>query len=809
MPPKFKAILSILPLCLALNLHAQQYNVSGVVTNGAMEPLAFVDVSVIDQPAYNTSTDLKGQYQLRLDPGSYVLVFTIKGFKTLKIPVTLTNADVVQNCILEPEEVESFDARVSAKKVDRSLEVIRKTIENKHKFAYPEAYTVDAYIKAVQSEETEKKKKEADTVKQDKQFNMAEIYLTLHHAPPDKLKEERTGVNVRGEKEELFFLTHTDGDFNFYRNLVEVRALCESPILSPISSSGIIAYKYKTLKVFQENGRKMYRIRIQPGMLGNALVTGEITIVDSLWCIRSLKLSFPKYHMVEYDYFEVSQEYTITDSQYYLAKQEFVYHAKYGRTKNSGRTVVYYSNFKSNQSFRKRFFNDELSSTTQMAYERDSSFWSQIRKEPFTSEEISFIRKSDSVKALQSQKKWQDSVDAQYNRITFKKLFFTGQGNYKRSAEREWSFKPLAFVYIPIYIAGPRINYWVYYEKTFKNKKEFNIYTRANYGLLNKDMKGTVSVNKLYDPFRRASYSASIGNDFGIINPYEAWVKVFSRQNFYVQDFASLYHRIELINGLYLRTGAEYSNRHSISDYHFDERADSTKLYPDGNRPVDFQPYLALYGVATLTYVPFQKYIREPYQKQILGSKWPELSVTYRKGLNTLGSVVDFDYLEFQAEQEMKVGLAGISKYRIVSGEFLNTRDLRLVDYKFQRRAGPIFFSNPLYSFQGIDSTYSTIRRFYEAHYFHRFNGAILNKIPLLKKLNLVECAGGGLLYTHERNLKYAEVFIGLEKTIRFWKERFRIGVFYVAGQSNLYSYAPQFKVTIESYDRVRKKWTY
>ncbi len=177
--------------------------------------------------------------------------------------------------------------------------------------------------------------------------------------------------------------------------------------------------------------------------------------------------------------------------------------------------------------------------------------------------------------------------------------------------------------------------------------------------------------------------------------------------------------------------------------------------------------------------------------------------------MNTLGSTINFDYIELQAEQEFKLGLLGISKYRIVSGEFLNHQDLRLVDFKFQRRAGPIFFSNPLYSFQGIDSTYSTVKRFYEAHYLHRFNGSLINKIPFLKKLNIIECAGGGLLYTKERNLKYFELFVGIEKVLRLWKERVKIGIFYVAGTSNQFTYKPQLKFTIEVYDKRHNRFSY
>ncbi len=784
---------------------AQHFEVKGKVTNSSLEPIAYVNVSVVENHTVGTSTNIQGEYSISLKNGSYVLVFSFVGYKSIKIPVIVDNHQIVQNAILEQEERQIEGALIKSKKGDKSEEIIKKVIANKHKYSNPTPFVVNAYIKATREENTAKRKK--DTAAPPAELTMAEIYMTLNFSPPEKIKEERTGVDIRGDQDGLFFLTHTDGDFNWYKNLVEIPALSASPFLSPISNSGLFAYKYKMLGSYVEGDKKYYRIKVTPGIMGNALVSGELVIMDSAWCLISVKLNLPKYHMVEYDAFEVNQQYILKDSNYYLDKQEFNYVAKYGRTKNSGRTVVYYFDYRFNHQFKKKFFNNELSSTTQLAYERDSNFWSEIRKEPFTTEEIRFIRKSDSTKALRSQKKWQDSADAVLNKITFKKVFILGQYNYKRTKERYWGFKPLLYAYTPIYIAGPRINYWVSYERTFKSKKTIELFTRANYGLYNQDLKGTVSVGRLYNPFNRGYFSVSIGSDFGIINPNDAWIAIFRRSNFYVQDGGSIVHRVELINGLYLGNDFDFTRRRSIANYKFDQLADTTIYGP--NTPIDFDNYTALFSSISLSYTPFQKYIREPYQKLILGSKWPEFTVKYRKGLNILGSKINFNFLEFQIAQEFKLGLAGISKYRITSGEFLSHKDLRLIDYKYQRRAGPIFFSNPLYSFQAIDSTYSTIKRYYEAHYFHRFNGALLNKIPIIKKLNLIECVGGGLLYTKERNMKYVEAFVGLEKVVRFWRKRFKIGLFYVAAASNNYSYVPQFKFTIEGYDDRTNKFNY
>jgi len=117
------------------------------------------------------------------------------------------------------------------------------------------------------------------------------------------------------------------------------------------------------------------------------------------------------------------------------------------------------------------------------------------------------------------------------------------------------------------------------------------------------------------------------------------------------------------------------------------------------------------------------------------------------------------------------------------------------------------FGLSPNKNFQSLDSSFPIFKRFYEGHYVHQFHGAILNKIPLLKKLNLLEVAGGGLLYVPERNLKYAEIFFGAEKVIRFWRDRYKIGGFVVSSFANQYKNPVQFKISLSKFDRKTKAW--
>lgn len=109
-----------------------------------------------------------------------------------------------------------------------------------------------------------------------------------------------------------------------------------------------------------------------------------------------------------------------------------------------------------------------------------------------------------------------------------------------------------------------------------------------------------------------------------------------------------------------------------------------------------------------------------------------------------------------------------------------------------------------------MDSTFPVFKRFYQAHYIHEFNGYLINKIPLLKKLQLREVAGAGFLIAPERNLRYAEAFTGIERVFK-WPfvpgAKFKLGVYVVGSAANQFRNPVQFKIGITTWDRIMHKW--
>jgi hypothetical protein len=390
-------------------------------------------------------------------------------------------------------------------------------------------------------------------------------------------------------------------------------------------------------------------------------------------------------------------------------------------------------------------------------------------------------------------------------------LFF-GQTIYDRKKERTWHLPTIVSIYQPLQFGGTRLGAGVFFGKISKSKKNVHISANLNYGLRNKDVNGSVGISRMYDPFTRAFYHIELERDFEYIYSGDAWINMIKRSNIYLNNSISVGHGQEILNGLSVYTDIEFALRRSVAHYKTNSKVDS--LFGDvldNNQAVAFEPYNALYGEFQIKYTPGQRYIREPREKIILGSKWPTFYVKWRKGIPGFQkSKVDFDFLEFGIEQELKLGIAGVSKYNIKSGSFFNTKDLRLVDYQFQRRGDPFLFMNPHEAFQSLDSTFALFNRFYQGHYVHEFNGSIVNKIPLFKKLQLREMAGAGFLIAPERKLVYGEVFAGVERVFKWPFDplaKFKIGVYIIGSSANQFRNPVQFKIGITSWDKKRNKW--
>jgi len=815
---------------------------SGYVYNDENDPIPLVNIYV-RQLETGTATDLEGKYFLNLVAGEYDLVFSAIGYETKNLNLIVEDDDLIKDVQLVASDLELNEIVVKAGRRDPAYEIIQKAVDHRKKFlSQIESYKCEVYVKATEvSEEEEQKKREkeekkkkakrkkekdeaalekdpfeeAERLKEEREaelskLNMVEMQVTLNYEAPNNYKEERTAYKLYGKKHGLMVPQFSETDFNFYENLVTLEDISEVPIISPISRTAILSYKYKLEEIMEEAEQTVYKIKVIPRKKGNSTCKGYIYINEGIWNINRFDFSFYKGGLKFHDEFQLKQDYTqIEDSIWVPARQELVYATKVSKKNFKGNTLLYYTDYEKDFEFPEKFFGNEISLTTQEAYDKDSTFWSNKRPEPLTQEEQISVAFRDSVEAVHNSKEYKDSVEADYNKVTPLELLWDGVGFRKHEKKQQIFIGPLPSLVSFDIVGGFRFGPFVSYFRRWENGKTLRAFGNMNVGFKNKDLQGTFVFRRRYNPHKLADVYGQIQRSFESINPDDAIVNLANPANYILLDNLEFGHKFEIINGLYLNTKFNFQDRQSIENYDYFELFDFEE-----NTPLSFENYEALITNIQLSYTPKQKFMTEPSRKVVLGSKFPTFTARYKRGWNkVLTSDVDFDYLEFEVKQDVILGVFGNSKYSIKTGKFVNTNELKFIDRKRFRPSDRYFFSNPLASFQVLyyDGAFlSTDDFFVEFHHIHHFNGALVNNIPLIKMLRLRAVIGGGALWMQQNDFRQGELFAGVERVFKLGvRRRLRLGVYGVLGESNFAPTQTNIKFSIDVIDTWKRDWSF
>jgi len=814
--------------------------IKGYVYDEYNQPVPYANIYFKFQ-GNGTTSDIDGKYFFQFsDPGVLEVVVTAVGYKNKSIKIILLDKkDVVQNIWLQTDVEQLNEVLVKSKKRDPAYEIIQAAIKQKDKWKKQyDGSTSEVYIKAkeiISEKEKKRRKKLEEQEKLEKEnrkknnqdvfeeeenknkqainkiassMNMFELQLTRHYQYPANVKEIRSAHKKFGNTYGLFFSNTSEADFNFYTNLMSVGVLNDQPLISPLHVTSVLTYKFNLVEttVFEE--KMLYKIKVTPRKKGNAAWSGHIWVLDKEFCILKVDLHLSKGGLIIYDEFNVKQEYAFeNDSTLVITKQDFEYESKAGNRNFTGNTMVRYSDYQINPQFDKKFFNNEIAVTTEEAYERDTTYWGSIRPEPLTKKEQKFQYVKDSIYAYTHSEVYLDSLDSVYNKVTMLDILWDGLGFSDRKNKKYWEFSSLAGTIDPFEIGGVRLGPNASVFKKWENEKTLWAFAQINTGIRNPELKGMFNLGFRYAPKHFGRIDFYVGDQYDLIVENDAVSNLLQRKNWVQEKDFSIGTSRELMNGLYWGVRFRYARVLPITDLNFNPGADD---WFGDNDPIEFDPYTKTVIHTSLTFVPFQKYMTEPKRKIVLGSKWPQFFVYYEKGVGGLfNSEINYDYAEAEVSQSFKLGTMGTSSYKVLYGRYLNTQKMYYTDYEIYPRGDLWFFASLMESMQIQDTTLTVTDQHFRVHYAHHFNGAIINYIPFVKKLRIHVVAGASALWIKESNYLYDEVFLGIERTFKIQRSRFRIGVYFVAAESTNSNIAPRIKFAINRYSIRDQSWGY
>ncbi len=805
-------------------------------------PVPYANIFVEEEQT-GTSSDDEGYFLLRLPTkGDYRVIVSALGYTSNVDTVIIGDVLESRNFKLMASSEALEEIVVTASKRDPAYGIIREASDRrKANLRSVGSYRAQVYLKAREDIDVRQKKKKDRkpifSVSSDEEdlnpleedpfavqraelnrlndslmnsLNLIERQLILNFQAPDNYKEERLASKVYGTDDGLFVPLFGDGDFNFYRSQVDFGSLTENKLISPLSPTAVLSYKFKLIAEIEEENGLVYEIEISPRKKGNATLEGKVFINATDFTINRLDVVLPKGALKQFDAFRYEQSYAqVADSFWLPSRQVFNYETKVGKRKTySGQTTIRFSDYELAYVFPEKFFGGELAITQAEAYKRDTAYWQAARIEPLALDEQKVVYLRDSIYARVNSIEYKDSVEAEYNKIQFLDIIWDGVGFRDHRKEQNIYFGSLPSWLSYNIIGGWRVGPFVSYSRRLKTGQRFSTSVNTSVGVRNMDVQGSIGSSFLYDPHHLGYVSARFARDFEAINDFDAIVNLLSRSNYILTDRYEANHRRELFNGFFLRTNIGFAERRPAPVLN-SETIFSELLEDDP--PLPFEPYEALITDIGIQYTPQQQYITEPLQKVILGSKWPTFGVLYRKGWNgPLGSDIDFDYLQFSLRQRLQLGAIGNLNYTAEAGDFLTSKDVRFVDVRRFAQSNPLWFFEPLQAFQVLDTMLTTTRPFVEFHLVHHFNGALINNIPLVKKSRIEVVAGGGFLFLEEGAFRQEEAFAGIERVFKLGaRRRLRVGLYGVVGNSSDAPQSEAIKFSLDVIDTWKRDWSF
>jgi Family of unknown function (DUF5686)/CarboxypepD_reg-like domain len=796
-------------LLVLVSFNASAQKIFGTVFNGQGDLLPYASVTIKGTSSGASAND-KGRYSITVTPGTYQVVCQHIGYARVEKTVTVGKADEELVFILAGQKLEMKEVIIK-KGEDPAYGIIRNAIKKREYYGKQvSSFECDVYNKDIMKLRSLPKSFFGQKIEEDDKKDMGVdssgkgiIYLSesiskVHAQLPDKFKMEVLSSRVSGS-----------GGFGFsfptfismYKNNVTIFTERLNPrgFVSPIADGAIGFYKFKYLGSFWEDGKEINSILVTPRRRYEPLFTGTINITEGDWRIHSFDLTVTKTAQLEIlDSLQLTQIHVPVGNDIWRVKNQLIhFNFNFFKVDAIGNFVSVYSNYNINPVFPKKFFDNVIIKYDTAVNKRPKAYWDTIRPVPLEAEEVRDYKVKDSIYQYNKDSVWSkrdiDSLRKKQGPIKPLQLFWGGinRVHYSKTNSFSWGIRPLINNLQYNSVEGIVLNVGLYFNKYLRKiKTNLSIEPNIRYGINNTHLNAFADVvfrsrdwdtdkklkretwsfsgGKRITQFNKESPITPLANSISTLWGGNNFMKIYENW-FGAAGFSKRYE-----SGLRIAINALYEDRLPIentTNYTLIKKdtINFTANYPYEKISEQFTRHQAFQVSVDISIKPGQRYIQFPRSKVAIGSKYPTFSLNYTKGIKGIfGSDADFDKWRFTISDDKNFKLAGLLKYKLGVGGFINTNHVYIQDYQHFNGNRFLAASEYVNSFQLAKYyAYSNTNSFFAmGHVEHHFNGLFTNKIPLFKRLNWTLVGGANAFYVSDTK-NYFEVFGGIENIFK------------------------------------------
>jgi len=740
-----------------------------VVDAETKDPVAFAGVSWVNEGMNATLTDDEGNFIIKTKDTASRIIVNCEGYKNKIIKIKVGQVQEI-NVSLDPDVKTLSDVVVKAKRLkyrnkgNPAVELINSVIAHKsiNRVEDLDFYSYEKYEKIVFSLTDFDEKFTNRVFIRNFKFVLDNIDTTIipgKKSAPVFLKEDLSNVYYQKNPEKKLDVPFAErmvrfDDYihkqsintslkilykpiNIYDNNI---LLLTNQFLSPISSMAPTFYMYFIMDTSIIENSKCIKLAFFPRNKADFLFQGNLFIVlDSSYAVKKIDMSVNKNINLNWvKNLDIIQEFNkVQNGGWMLTTNELAIDFGLNNEKLGimGERVVTYKDYQFDKSKSDSIYKAISKKQTNDDIENDDvAFWEAHRIQKLPPPEQKVYALLDSVKKVPA---FKHAVDATL-------LISSGYIGSRRPIE----IGPVVTFYSYNPVEGSRIRIGGRTTPHFDKNIYFDIF-------------GAYGVNDAkYKYYLGATYLFSNNTIFGFpvksLNiSYQNDIKIPGQELLYAQENNILFSFKRGINDImyYDRTFKiehlnEFKSHFSYTvGYEFTQQTPAGALYYNTiqySQHLNNPPYINISQIdVDFRFAPHEQFFQGKVYRTPLIGKYPVFLFQYSYGNKLLGNNFNYHKLMLDVSKRFYWSFLGYSDVTFETGKIFGVVPFPLLD---------ISRANQTYSYQPLSYNLMNFLEFVNDEYValfaeHCFNGFILNKVPLIKKLKFREFVTCKILY--------------------------------------------------------------
>lgn len=264
--------------------------IRGRITDAQGEAVPFANI-YIPQLSTGTTSNIDGNYELKLPAGNWKILFQYIGYQTQSFDLVIGKTFQEKNVQLITQNYKIPEITILASGEDPAYYIMRRAIALAPYYQKQVSkYSCKVYLKGSGVFEEiptmAKLLMDKKEVKDLQEPFVLEAVSKIYFELPDKIKQEVLAMHSSGKDNNtspMGMITNNLYDADKYG------------VVSPVGINALKVYRFSLESVFEDQGFTINKIKVTPKTNGNDVFSGYIYIADLFWNIHSadLKLHIP------------------------------------------------------------------------------------------------------------------------------------------------------------------------------------------------------------------------------------------------------------------------------------------------------------------------------------------------------------------------------------------------------------------------------------------------------------------------------------------------------------------------------------